>query len=145
MDDKEFLKLTIKQSGLSVEQERFPAGALVVLAGDVIASGMSDSYPGYNHAECEVIDKAFQKIGKLSDATLYASMEPCLMCLMRAYWSGIRRIVYAINRSKLNQQYYEGLHKNEKEIENLNEPIEYLQITDLEEEALKVVRTWEGV
>ncbi|MFA4998703.1 MAG: deaminase [Candidatus Paceibacterota bacterium] len=144
MNDEKFLKLAIEQSELSAKQGRFPAGALIVLSDEVIASETSDSSPGYQHAECKATDKAFQKIGKLTNATLYASMEPCLMCLTRAYWSGIRRIVYAIGRNNLNQQYYEGLQNNQKIVENLNEFIEYLQIPELENEALKVVRVWEG-
>ncbi len=143
MNNKEFLKLAIEQSELSVGQGQFPAGALVVLDNEVIASETSDSYPSYQHAECKAIDKAFKKIGKLTNATLYASMEPCLMCLARVYWSGIRRIVYATNRDSLNQHYYEGSQDNRKILKDLNESIEYLQIADLENEALKVVRRWE--
>ncbi|MFA6340936.1 MAG: nucleoside deaminase [Candidatus Paceibacterota bacterium] len=143
MSDEEFLKLAIKQSELSVEQGRFPAGALIVFKNQIITSETSDTHNGYQHAECKAIDKAFQKIGKLTNTTLYASMEPCLMCLMRAYWSGIRRIVYAIGRNDLNQQYYEGLQDNRKIVENLNESVEYLQIPELENEALKIVRIWE--
>ena len=142
MDDKKFLKLAIEQSELSVKEGKFPAGALIVLGNEIITSEMSDSYPGYQHAECKAIDRAFQKIGKLTDATLYASMEPCLMCLSRAYWAGIRRIVYAINRKSVNQEYYESSRDNKKTVENLNESTEYLQIADLESEALKIVRTW---
>jgi len=85
MNDKEFIKLAIKQSKLSISQGRFPAGALIVSKNEIIASEMSDIYPGYQHAECKAIDNAFLKMGKLTDATLYASMEPCLMCLARAY------------------------------------------------------------
>ncbi|KKS40050.1 hypothetical protein A3H03_03265 [Candidatus Kuenenbacteria bacterium RIFCSPLOWO2_12_FULL_42_13] len=143
MNDKKFLKLAIEQSDLSIKQGLFPVGALVVLGNEVIASETSDSYPGYNHAECKAIDNAFQKIGKLTDATLYASMEPCLMCLARTYWSGVRRIVYAISRNSLSHKYYEGLQDNRKVIEGLNESVEYLQIIDLESEALKIVWTWE--
>jgi len=143
MNDNEFLKLAIEQSQLSVGQGRFPAGALVVIGNGIVTVEISDIYPGYQHAECKVIDKAFQKIGKLTDATLYASMEPCLMCLMRAYWSGIRRIVYAIGRDDLNKEYYEGSQDSRKILEDLNETMEYLQILDLESEALRVVKAWE--
>ena len=143
MNDKEFLKLAIEQSELSSKQGRFPAGALLVVNNKIVASEISDFYPGYQHAECKAIDKAFQEIKNLTNATLYASMEPCLMCLARAYWSGVRRIVYAISRDNVNRRYYEGLQDHRKTAEDLNESIEYLQIIELEKEALKVVRVWE--
>ncbi|MDD4289934.1 MAG: nucleoside deaminase [Patescibacteria group bacterium] len=141
MNDKEFLKLAIKQSELSAKQGRFPAGALIVFRDEIVASETSDIYPGYQHAECRAIDDAFQKIGKLTDATLYTSLEPCLMCLTRAYWSGIRRIVFAISKKKVDKQDYEGQQDNREIVKRLNEPIEYLQIIDMENEALKVLRT----
>lgn len=143
MNDKEFLKLAIEQSGLSVKQGRFPAGALVVLNDEIIASGISDAHLGYQHAECRVIDQSFQKIGRLTGATLYASMEPCLMCLARAYWAGIRRIVFAINKKDMDQQYYEGDQDNRGIAGQFNEKIEYLEIIDLKDEALGIVRKWQ--
>jgi len=143
MNDKEFLKLAIRQSELSIVQGRFPAGALVVLKNEIISSEVSEAYPDYQHVECKAVDVAFEKIGKLNDAVLYASMEPCVMCLMRAYWAGIRKIVYAISRRKVDRDYYEGLHNNLEVIESLNESLEYLQVAGLQEQALKTVVLWE--
>ena len=144
MNDKEFLKLAIRQSELSVERGLFPSGALVVFKNEIIASETSYVYPGYQHAEYKAIDNAFQKIGRLAGAILYVSMEPCLMCLGMAYWAGIRKIVYAIRKESVKQEYYEGIQDNEKTAESFNESMEYLQIPELEEDALKVVRAGEG-
>jgi len=145
MNDREFLKSAIRQSIQSVEEGHFPAGAIVVQNGEIIASGVSDMYPGYQHAECKAIDNAFLNKGVLNGAALYASMEPCLMCLTRAYWSGIRKIVYAISKDTLNQSYYEGLESTSKVVKSFNETIEYIHISDIEVEALKVVRAWEEI
>ena len=83
----------------------------MVLNDEVVATGISDIYPGYQHAECQAIDSAFQRFGKLTGATLYASMEPCIMCLSRAYWAGIRKIIFAARKDDLKIEYYEGLKK----------------------------------
>ncbi|MBI2013665.1 MAG: nucleoside deaminase [Candidatus Colwellbacteria bacterium] len=144
-NDKKFLRSAIKQSKLSVEQGRFPAGAILVLNGEVIASEMSDTDSGYEHAECRAVDTAFQKVGKLTNTTLYASMEPCLMCLGRAYWAGIRKIVFAISRNSVPKEYYEGLHDNNELMDSFNEKIELIHLSELEEEAIKVVRMWNQV
>lgn len=143
MNDKRFLKLAIEQSGLSVKQGRFPAGAVIVLDKEVVVSETSDIHPGYQHAECRAVDKAFQKIGRLTDATLYASMEPCLMCLARAYWSGIRKILFAIPRKSMPKEYYEGLHDNSELVRVFNEKVQLVQVKELEEEAMKIVRMWQ--
>jgi tRNA(adenine34) deaminase len=144
MDDKEFLELAIKQSELSVRQGLFPSGALVVLKDKIIASETSDLYPGHQHAESKAVDNAFSKKRTLKEATLYASMEPCLMCITRAYWVGIRRIVYAIRKNSVRQEYYERERDNEEIVGSFNESIEYLQISELEKEALRIVKTWEN-
>lgn len=144
MEDKEFLNLAIEQSKQSVAQGRFPAGAVVVKGGEVIASGVSDAYPGYQHAECRAIDVAFQEQGILTNATLYASMEPCMMCLSRAYWAGIRKIVYAIGRERLKVEYYEGAHDNVQIMSAMNENIEYIHLNEQENDALEIVRKWES-
>jgi|SRR3989344_4797629 len=145
MDDKEFLKSAIEQSELSVKQGRFPAGAVVVFDNKIVASGVSDLYPGYQHAECRAVDEAFQKIGNLKSATLYTSMEPCLMCLARAYWSGVRKIVFVISKASLNPRYYEGSYDGSKLIEAMNESVEYLHSADLASEALEIVSKWEKI
>ncbi len=143
MDDKDFLKLAIGQSELAVQERKFPAGSLVVLGGKILSQEIGDFYPSYKHSESKAIDIAFMKYGRLADATLYASMEPCIMCIARAYWAGIRRIIYAINRDSVNSQYYEGLYKNHEIIKTFHESIEYFQIEGLEKEALNIVREWE--
>ncbi len=146
MDDKKFLKLAIGQSRLSVDEGKFPAGAVVILDRKIIASKTSSFYPAYDHAECSAIDEAFSlNTTDLQKATLYSSMEPCLMCLSRAHWAGIRRIVFAIGREKVNKNYYEGRNDNKKVISSFNEKIEYLQLKELQDEALSVVGEWEKI
>ena len=47
--------------------------------GEIFTTGVSDQF-GYNHAETSAIDEAFKKHGtNLVGATLYASMESCIM------------------------------------------------------------------
>jgi guanine deaminase len=54
------------------------------------------------HAEMVAIRRACQAVGSfsLAGATLYASCEPCPMCLASAYWARISRIVYANTRDQ---------------------------------------------
>lgn len=80
-----------------------PFGAVVTRAGTVIAEGCNEVVPGCDptaHAEVVAIRRAAQALGRphLDDCVLYASCEPCPMCLASAYWARIPRVVFALTR-----------------------------------------------
>lgn len=82
-----------------------PFGALIVLDGNIIAEGWNrvvDSCDPTAHAEINVIRSACATLGHfhLTGCTLYASSEPCPMCLSAAYWARIGRIVFANSRTE---------------------------------------------
>ncbi|MFJ9770881.1 nucleoside deaminase [Kitasatospora sp. NPDC101157] len=56
------------------------------------------------HAETNLVREASRTLAphQLAEATLYSSTEPCAMCAGAIYWSGIRRVVYALAASELN-------------------------------------------
>ena len=143
MNDKKYLELAIANSRKSRKKGNFPAGAIVVKDGRILASEISSPYPGLFHADSKAVAKAFEENGRLKGATLYIGLESCLMCMGIAYWAGIRRIVYAVPKSKVSGDYYET-HKDTRELFNtFNEKIELIHIKELEEEALSVIRSWE--
>ena len=65
------------------------------------------------------------------------------MCIGVAYWSGLRRIVYAVSKSNVSGDYYETHEPTEQLINSFNEKIERIHISEMEEEALEVIRDWE--
>lgn len=139
--DIQFIKQVITKSKDSAEEGFFPAGAIVAKGEEILSEMVSAKFPDYKHAEYKAIDEAFEKIkAPLSECTLYASMEPCLMCLSKAYWAGIRKIVFTISKERLNVEYYEGDSENIK----FNDDIELIHKVEYEEEALAVVRDWES-
>ncbi len=143
-----YLKIAIARSRESAQQGRFPAGAIVVadyLGQPPFVSGISGDGKDFRHAEVRAIESAIELADRgLQDAVLYASMEPCLMCLTTAYWAGIRKIVYAIRRSEVDPGYYESnVIATEDLRKALNQDIEFIHLSDLEREALDVVHEWE--
>ncbi|MEZ0090227.1 nucleoside deaminase [Streptacidiphilus sp. EB129] len=56
------------------------------------------------HAETNLVRLASRTLtsSQLAEATLYTSTEPCAMCSGAIYWSGIRRMVYALAATELN-------------------------------------------
>ena len=80
---------------------------------------------------------------KVSGSTLYASIEPCLLCLAMAYWAGIRRVVYGIRRSEVDSSYYKSEFSATELSPRLHESIELINLSQLENQTIDVVRAWE--
>src|SRR5215212_4208135 len=82
-----------------------PFGSTVVRDGAVIGEGwkqVTSTNDPTAHAEVVAIRRACEAIGSFSlhGATLYASCEPCPMCLASAYWARVSRIVFANTREE---------------------------------------------
>ncbi len=145
--DREFLELAITTAGENMEDGGGPFGAVIVKEGRVIASAGNRVVPGHDptaHAEVMAIRMASESLGThdLGDCTIYASCEPCPMCLGAIYWAGIKRIVYASDRYRAaaagfrdNHIYEElALGNDEKSIE---------MIRGLKEDGDRVLKKWE--
>lgn len=100
-DDIRFLKraLELAREG-SQRGEGGPFGAVLVKDGQIIAEGWNRVVASHDptaHAEIAAIRTAAIALGNfhLHGCTLYASSEPCPMCLSAAYWAQLERVVYA--------------------------------------------------
>lgn len=144
-NDIEFLKMAIGMSHQSYEEGAFPAGAVIVKDGKVISKTTSATFPKINyHPESKSIDIAINKLNKqLTNCTLYASMEPCLMCLSRSYWAGIRKIVFAVKKENVPySSCYESNLNHYDLMEKFNSKIQLVHIEELQDEAMKDVKVW---
>jgi len=98
-DDEYFMKEALRQARLAYDAAEVPVGAVVVWDNKIIGRGhnqveqLNDSTA---HAEMIALTAAFNTIGSkyLTEATLYVTVEPCLMCCGAMYWSKLARIVY---------------------------------------------------
>jgi guanine deaminase len=101
MNDEAFLRRAIELSRQGMESnEGGPFGAVVVRDGKVLGEGWNRVVASGDptaHAEVTAIRNAAAANGHfdLSGATIYASCEPCPMCLAAIHWARIGRIVYA--------------------------------------------------
>jgi tRNA(adenine34) deaminase len=97
--DEHYMKLALQEAEKAFHIEEVPVGAIVVMQDKIIAKGhnqvelLNDCTA---HAEILALTTAFQHLGSkyLPDATLYVTVEPCLMCSGALYWSKIGRIVF---------------------------------------------------
>jgi len=147
--DKVFLLKAIEKAKESVVLGGFPAGAIVVKDEKIIGMGVSIGNilkDSTSHGEMASIRDACKNLysGDLSGATLYASMQPCLMCFGASMWSGISRIVFACSKEKVSPEYYGGHYKVIEINKDLLKPLKIEQISELEEESLALVKKWEA-
>lgn len=105
MTDEEYMGVALELAKISASEGEVPVGAIVVLDGEVIASGRNRRELGKNalyHAELEAISKACEIIGgwRLENCELFVTLEPCPMCAGAVINSRIKRVVYGASDSK---------------------------------------------
>src|SRR6476620_7409900 len=113
MTDVDFMKQALQQAQRAYDEDEVPVGAIIVMNRKIIARGYNQveklSDPTA-HAEIIALTSAFNFLGSkyLSDATIYITVEPCLMCAGALYWSKISRIVYGASDEKNGYQRVSG-------------------------------------
>ena len=80
-----------------------PFGAVIVKNGEIIAecgNSVTTTNDPTAHAEVNAIRMACKKLNTfdLSDCEIYASCEPCPMCLAAIYWARIPTLYYAADK-----------------------------------------------
>lgn len=99
MTDEYYMLQALKEAKKAFDEEEIPIGAIVVVNNKIIARGhnMTERLNDPTaHAEMIALTSAFNSLGSkyIPDATLYVTIEPCLMCAGAIYWSKLSRIVY---------------------------------------------------
>jgi tRNA(Arg) A34 adenosine deaminase TadA len=150
VEDKQYLQLAVEQAKESVAKGGFPAGAVVVKDGKIIAKGVSLGFKlndPTSHAEIASIKESCKilQTTDLSGATLYASLQPCLMCFSVANWAGITRIIFGCKKTEdmVKKGYYEGATDIYQVNKENNRQLEIKYLSDYEQEMLDLVRNWE--
>jgi len=93
----------------AISQHGAPFGALVVKNGQIIGSGVNEvaiTNDLTNHAEIQAIRQACHTLQttSLEGCEMYASTEPCSMCLSAIYYSKISTVYY-FHASNPSQDY----------------------------------------
>ena len=103
-DAAKFMKKAIRLSIANVEKGNGgPFGAVIVKDGKVIARGVNNVTSANDptaHAEVVAIRKACKtlKTYQLTGCEIYASCEPCPMCLAAIYWARPDKIFFAASK-----------------------------------------------
>ena len=104
--DESFMRQAIKEGAKAAERGEVPVGAVLAsAAGRIIARGSNSPISKCDptaHAEIVAIRKAATKRRnyRLTDTTLYVTIEPCAMCLGALIQARVKRLVYGADDPK---------------------------------------------
>ena len=97
--DLQLMRLALAQAEQARALGEVPVGAIVVKAGEVIASGFNQPISRHDpsaHAEIVALRAAAQVLGnyRLPGCELYVTLEPCAMCAGAMQHARIERVVW---------------------------------------------------
>ncbi len=138
----DYLRRAVELAKASFEAGEFPAGAVLVSkSGKAYESKPSVAH---NHGETMVIDMAIAAEGApLVGATVYTSMQPCLMCSAKMYWAGVENVQYVLSKKDIRADYaYENGEDTVQMAAGFFKPIKMMQMPELHQEALAKYEMW---
>lgn len=97
--DEAMMRQALDLAEQAASAEEVPVGAVVTLEGAVVGTGRNCSIERNDpsaHAEIVALREACLKTGnyRLPGATLYVTLEPCLMCVGAAVAARVARVVF---------------------------------------------------
>lgn len=103
--DEYYMRMALAEARRAFAADEIPIGAVIVADDRVIGRGhnLTETLRDVTaHAEMQAITAAANSVGGkyLPDATLYVTVEPCLMCAGAIGWAQISRIVYGCDDSR---------------------------------------------
>lgn len=105
LDHESFMRQALVQAQRAFDVDEVPVGAVVVMHGKIIAKAYNQVQLLKDvtaHAEILAITSACEQLQEkyLTEATLYVTVEPCLMCAGALYWNKIGHIVFGASDEK---------------------------------------------
>ena len=146
-DPKQFMQKAIQLASENVENSNGgPFGAVIVKDGKIIGTGTNEVTINHDptaHAEIVAIREACSRLKTfdLTDCEMYASCEPCPMCLGSIYWAHISKLYYAATKDDAAKANFSDAHLY-REFSLPKEERSLPSSQMLRDDALKVFETW---
>ncbi|TMN22493.1 nucleoside deaminase [Lentibacillus cibarius] len=120
----QFMERAVELAVENVRNGGEPFGAVLVKNGKQVTEGVNELHNRFDitaHAEIQAMRKAQKMMHthELKGYTMYASGEPCPMCLTAMYYAGLDNVYYC---SSLDELIEAGLGKAETVYEELKKP-----------------------
>ena len=105
MNDEPFMRRALELARRARDAGEVPVGALVVQDGQILGEGWNrpiSAADATSHAETEAIRAACRAANnyRLAGATLYVTLEPCLMCVGAIFHARVARVVFGAQDAK---------------------------------------------
>jgi tRNA(adenine34) deaminase len=105
MPAEAFMDAALEQARLALAAGEVPIGAVVVIDDAIVARGFNQPISTCDptaHAEILVLREAARTIGnyRLTNADLYVTLEPCLMCVGALVHARVRKVIYGAAEPK---------------------------------------------
>lgn len=118
-DHEHYMRLAIKEAINAGERGEVPIGAILVINEQIISKSsnqvelLKDSTA---HAEIIALTGAYATLGAkyLPDATLYVTIEPCIMCAGALFWGKIGTVVFGAHDEKNGYSRFDKQSGNHK-------------------------------
>ncbi len=99
------MRAALEQARLGLAAGEVPIGAVAVVGDEIVARAFNrpiGSVDPTAHAEVVVLRAAAQRMGnyRLTDVTVYVTVEPCLMCVGALVHARVREVVYGATEPK---------------------------------------------
>lgn len=125
--DQRWMARALELAGRAEDEGEVPVGAVLVHDGQELACGWNHPIGGVDptaHAEIHALRNAAKILEnyRLTDTTLYVSLEPCVMCVGAIVHARVRRLVYAATEPRTGavvsrfQLLEPGLHNHTLEV-----------------------------
>ena len=105
MSHELFMRAAIEQAERGRAAGEVPIGAVLVIGERIVSRAFNQPIRALDptaHAEVVVLRDAAKAIGnyRLTDATVYVTLEPCLMCVGALVYARVREVVYGAAEPK---------------------------------------------
>lgn len=99
MTDREYMELALLEAEKAEREGEIPIGAVLVFRDTVLAAAHNRRETDYDptaHAEILALRRGAERLGRwrLTECTLYVTIEPCAMCAGAVMNARISRLVY---------------------------------------------------
>jgi tRNA(adenine34) deaminase len=101
--DERYMRLALDQAKIALSYEWIPVGALFVKDNVIVAHGRKTGlvHPLFDHAEHNgcygALHAGREGPRNLAGVTVYATLEPCLVCMSMLMTTRVSRIVYGLD------------------------------------------------
>ena len=97
--DEKSMRTALAEAEVAAEAGEVPVGAIVVVDGEVVAAAHNATISATDpsgHAEVLALRRAAQRLGnhRLAGATLFVTLEPCVMCVGAIAEARVARVVF---------------------------------------------------